>query len=407
MSSMNSSLLSENTALEIADLPRMLYVGDASIEAGFGGSLLIYRLLQGYQAERLLIFDSSLHPSRPSGRLPGVTYQPIYLGPQRVVRSRYSARFFSLLTLLIEPLILQMSRAMRRFKPAAILTVAHGFEWMLAHRLAVRYGLPLHILIHDDWQATHNLQGISARIAASRFRTAYRQARSRLCISPYMAERYQQHYGSPAQVLYPLRDAATQSANLARRVDEQGKRPVTFAYAGSVHFSAYADTLTMLACALEAAGGRLVVYSPEYNTLSARAELRKAHVWLRPAVPPNEIGGVLRREADVLFVPMSFDPIHRLNMEMAFPSKLADYTATGLPLFIFGPPYCSAVRWAQENPGVAAVVSDIDEESMRQVVGRLVTEASYRQQLAHEASRVGDALFAHPVVSQQFFRALV
>ena len=46
----------------------------------------------------------------------------------------------------------------------------------------------------------------------------------------------------------------------------------------------------------------------------------------------------------------------RINMEMAFPSKLADCTATGLPLLIYGPAYCSAVTWARENPGVAEVV---------------------------------------------------
>jgi hypothetical protein len=57
----------------------------------------------------------------------------------------------------------------------------------------------------------------------------------------------------------------------------------------------------------------------------------------------------------VLYVPMSFEPDDRPNMEISFPTKLADYTAAALPILIQGPPYCSAVRWSREYPFSAEV----------------------------------------------------
>ena len=45
---------------------------------------------------------------------------------------------------------------------------------------------------------------------------------------------------------------------------------------------------------------------------------------------------------------------------VSFPSKLADYTATGVPLLVMGAVYSSAVRWAREFDGAAAVVVEDD-----------------------------------------------
>jgi hypothetical protein len=58
-------------------------------------------------------------------------------------------------------------------------------------------------------------------------------------------------------------------------------------------------------------------------------------------------------------------------METSFPSKLADSTAVGVPVVIHGPEYCSAVRWAWENPGVAEVVTDQTVDALVESLTRL------------------------------------
>jgi len=114
----------------------------------------------------------------------------------------------------------------------------------------------------------------------------------------------------------------------------------------------------------------------------------------------------LREEADTLFVPMSFRLADRANMELAFPSKLADYTAAGLPLLIYGPPYCSAVAWAHENSGVAEVVQTEQRTELAQALARLATDPARRLDLAKKALQVGRQYFAHDAVQQVFDRAL-
>ena len=94
-----------------------------------------------------------------------------------------------------------------------------------------------------------------------------------------------------------------------------------------------------------------------------------------------------------MFVPMTYLEEHRPSVEIAFPSKLADYTAIGLPLVIDGPEYCTAVRWARENPGVAEVVTDQTADGLADCVARL-QDPAHRLRLAKAAIYRGAQYFA-------------
>src|SRR5262249_1031600 len=63
-------------------------------------------------------------------------------------------------------------------------------------------------------------------------------------------------------------------------------------------------------------------------------------------VPQSDLPKVLST-ADILFLPYSFSPIARSAVETAFPSKIADYLASGKPILVFGPGYSSLVRYAR------------------------------------------------------------
>jgi len=110
----------------------------------------------------------------------------------------------------------------------------------------------------------------------------------------------------------------------------------------------------------------------------------------------------LRSDADVLFVPMSFEPADAANMRLGFPSKLTDYTAAGLPLLIFGPEDCSAVRWARSEPGVAEVVDRNESIALGQSLERL-RDVQWRRALAERALEVGERIFNHGEVASNFF----
>jgi hypothetical protein len=114
----------------------------------------------------------------------------------------------------------------------------------------------------------------------------------------------------------------------------------------------------------------------------------------------------LRAEADGLFVPMSFSSEDHANMELSFPSKLTDYTAVGLPLVIYGPAYCSAVRWAREHCGVAEVIDEDTPEALIKAIIKLANDGSRRMQLGQAALEVGRNTFEYSVIFTVFRTAL-
>src|SRR5262249_14156570 len=152
----------------------------------------------------------------------------------------------------------------------------------------------------------------------------------------------------------------------------------------------------------ERIGGRLLIFGPLTPEAARQVGLDSPRTVVRGLVNAAELMLLLREEADALFVPMSFDPIDRTNMELAFPSKLADCTAVGLPLLIYGPQYCSAVAWAHENANVGEVVATDQSEGLEQALRRLATDPAWRMRLGKCALEVGRQYFAHKAVQRVF-----
>jgi hypothetical protein len=115
----------------------------------------------------------------------------------------------------------------------------------------------------------------------------------------------------------------------------------------------------------------------------------------------------LRKEADFVYVPMAFDRDGtKLNMQIGFPSKLVDYTATGLPMLVCGPEYCSAVRWAHGHGSIAEVVTSEQAGELAAAVERL-GQAQHRRRLGLASREVGSRLFSHGASVEIFHRALI
>jgi len=90
---------------------------------------------------------------------------------------------------------------------------------------------------------------------------------------------------------------------------------------------------------------------------------------------------------------MTFELHERPNMEVSFPSKLTEYTAAGLPLLVYGPDYCSAVRWAQAHPATAEVVTNPGLDGLAAALKRL-QDPAHRENLGRHALELGQRYFS-------------
>jgi hypothetical protein len=389
-------------------LPRLLYIGDVPVEATVAGSTLLYRLLQDYPANRLRIAEGNLSLPQSDKRLPDIKYDGFRVGKRRLLNTRFHSFYSSILHLTSTKRARQFNSLLADFQPEAILTVAHGYSWLTAAYLAKQAKLSLHLIVHDDWVSVQENvlpQAVSKRLKRQ-FGEVYRQATTRLCVSPYMAEDFEKKYGAKGTVLYPSR-AADVPEYLHPPERHKSRENIVCAFAGSINTQGHARSLATLASVLEDIRGELIVYSTLNAEGIKNCGLTGSNVTVRPIMPFKELLVSLREKVDVLVVPMSFETEDAQNMKVCFPSKLTDYTAVGLPLLIWGPSYSSAVRWANENPGVAEVVDQPEAEALKKSIIKLMQDERYRFRLGETALAKGLEFFAHEAAIKKFYQSVI
>lgn len=378
-------------------LPRLLYVSDVPVEASYHGSALLHRLLSDYPHDRLTVIETATE-SDPNRRLPSVNYISHPIGKARWLNTRFHPYVVAWFTQAGERQAPKILQSVNGAGFESVLTVAHGFGWLAAANIASKRKVPLHLIIHDDWPRVADVAPQFRQWLDDRFAHVYRQAHSRLCVSPSMSRFYEERYGEPAQVIYPSRAADCPDFDAPPAHLAHNDKPFTIAFAGTINSNGYIEALTALQNALKPVGGRLLIFGPNQFGLD---DPNTENCGL---VSSSQLLTRLREEAHALFAPMSFDESDRSNMQMAFPSKLADYAATGLPLLIYGPEYCSAVVWARDNQGVAEIVED--KADLNNAINRLANDPSHRVTLGKRALDVGREYFTHNRAQQLFISAI-
>jgi hypothetical protein len=177
------------------------------------------------------------------------------------------------------------------------------------------------------------------------------------------------------------------------------------AFAGKIFFQSTPAALSELADALASVGGRLDLYVQDSDNRLAELGLRHPHIRRIGWFTPEEMAARVSKTADALFLPTAFEGDRRMDAATLFPSKLAEYTAIGLPILAWAPPYSSVVRWVAENPGAAELVTDPSPASLRAPMIRLM-DRHYATQIASAGVRAGIRDFSPAAVRGKFMAAL-
>lgn len=375
------------------ELPRLLHVGEVNVEETFHGSLLLFRLFSGYDPSQITIVENARIPSEEGRRVPGVKYHHSPLVLHRLFHNRWSKHFALMLALLAKMEAVALRRLLAGIPFDAISTVVHGWSWLGAMTVAAEKQVPLHLVLHDDWPSHTAQSRVQQAFLRRILHQGYRRAATRFCVSPGMELAYRQATGCAGEVLYPARSAslgvvAEPSSHLAREC-----MPLRVAYAGTINAEGYPELIAQAAHALADMGGRMILYTPQNAAALERQGLNLPGIEARPAVPSPVLVETLRNEADVLFLPMSHHRRWRENMALAFPSKLADYTAAGLPILIAAPEYSSAAQWTKENPGAALLVTSPETSAIKNALQKIAADPALRMTLARGAIDAGNKCF--------------
>lgn len=380
--------------------PKIIYISDVPIEYSSAGGLFMYRLLEDYPSDKLLIVQT--RPSLNELKLKNVEYH--VLDRNFVDRIRYS-RFHKVSVLLdiatnlfIPNLI---KRVINQFQPQAVVTVTHRLGWMMAQKVSKKYRLPLHLILHDDFLNSNYGESWFKRYLGRKFKYTYLAAKSRLCISPYMEEFYQNEYKVKGQVLFPLQGKFDRRIEI-RELQETQKN-LNFCYAGSLHTGDFLPMLNMFAKILLELNHRLTIFAtidePLFNSFDY---LKLSHVSLKPFSDREEVNKNLFENSNVNIILSSFQHEHLFRLN--FPSKLADYTLVPVPILIWGHPSSGVVRWANEI-GYEGVLLTQGENSIREIILKLEV-MKFRSELLNVVFKASIESFSYAKNFESFLKSL-
>jgi glycosyltransferase involved in cell wall biosynthesis len=221
-----------------------------------------------------------------------------------------------------------------------------------------------------------------------------------------MEREYRERYGVEGTVLYPSRGSDCPLFSVVPLHVRDKLQTPRVAYAGSLYGAISERPLQLMAQALFNNNGRLLIYGYDETSRSKMPLLNFPNVEFRGRIPSRQLIEALRCEADFLYLPMSFEPSMRTHMRLSFPSKLADYTAVGLPIIVHGPSDCSGVQWANEYPRAALAVTENTIGALSRVICLLLSNSNLRERLGQGALQVGSEFFSVSTACRVFFGAL-
>lgn len=378
-----------------------------------GGELLLYRLLAAYPPERLRVVASDWTASGgPEARLPGVDYRSLSYPRPRWICNKYNPFWPAIVRQWVRLYTARAGRLVVDFRPEAVLTVSHGFLWLTADAIARQFRVPLHLIAHDDWPTQMTgfrdswLRRGVRRYCEGRFRRVFQSAQETYCVSPNMLDDYERLFRRRGRLLYPNRGEDSPQPRLRARARSAERGPVV-AFAGSPNIEGVRDLLREAAAVLAEFGGFLDIYS-QYSTEGLAAiRLTGPAIRAQGFLPPTELAERIASAADLLLLPSSFRDNEQLGVRRLFPSKLADYTAIGMPILIWAPPDSSAGRWGRENPDAAVTVTDRNANRFREAVVRLTDDPEFAAQVATAGIAAGNRDFSLSAAREKFYKGLI
>lgn len=391
----------EISGVDPKTLPRLLVFSHVVPESRFAGSVLLMRLLRGYPVEKLLVLGPQ---PDPRSNILACRYEPLPDARMaRAYRSRFArlARSVAVFGLGSEICFDDKGPLVRDFQPQVVLTVMQESQfYRAACRYCVRNGLPLILLVHDLAESFEPVYSWAVKRQRQLNTEVYRAAAERLCISPAMALRLQQTYGAEGSIQYPNRDEELVPRPLAMNESLRTEGRLTIGYAGSLSYG-YLYAIQEILPALRRAGVSLRVYSSQIT------DLGEGVTYAGFSSSPLETWERIKAECDAVLMPYSWLKEFQALYETHFPSKLPEYLALGMPLFIVGPSYAAGVAWGLAHPGAAVTVNVQSEAEIVAACLRLRDDSALRTTLSREAIKLGQKEFDPGTIRQKFLQTII
>jgi len=318
---------------------------------GFGGELVLHRYLNLDPDVETKIYKWTTYPFRLRiiGKLKG-------LGLDRVS---------SIIECLwpVYPKAKELDEIIKSFKPDLIITVAHAWLHVAAVKASQRNRIPLITFFQDWWADSDSSSGYCNKRIDQIMRRTCQLSRQVIGVSEGML----QELGNPShgRLIHDLPSILTAGQSTQSLGRSEG--PLRLIYFGNL--AEYGPMIeSLLVLCEDRQDIELHVFGPKPNwSNGAEEHFRKVGLF-HGFLPRDEFVSRVA-EFDGILATMEFDKGLQRRMMTSFPSKLIEGVQFGLPIIVWGPEYCSAVKWARmknralcvTDPSAEALITAISE----------------------------------------------
>jgi glycosyltransferase involved in cell wall biosynthesis len=132
----------------------------------------------------------------------------------------------------------------------------------------------------------------------------------------------------------------------------------------------------------------LDIYSPAFQTSGMEHLFRVDDgIRLHDVISDDERYFRTLAEADILLLPVNFDPASIAYIRLSMPTKVPSYLVSGTPVLVYGPPEVAQVRYAREAEW-GHVVQEQGAEAVAAGLRTLIEDQALRQSLSGNARRL-------------------
>jgi hypothetical protein len=292
--------------------------------------------------------------------------------------------------------------AAKKFKPDIIFTIAGAWAWttLMSQRLAQELQVPLVGSFNDWFDFSGILHPMARPLLEKKFRSFYQACDLAWCTSEGMREELGPHRN--AQVLYPI-GAVQQPADKNSSIARNGKSKFVAAFAGNLG-NWYGKMLEqVVTAAIQSQSpiefkifGSNPSWSAEFDKLVKDRGIFQGH-------RPFDQLRVEMKSVDSLLLLMGFGEDCALTERTSFKTKFLDYLCFEKPILLWGPEYCSAVRYAKEFDS-AEICTSADPKDFLKKIEKLSHDADRQQILVRNAGVMYNDRFHPNNIHTEFVR---
>ena len=398
------------------DFPRVLVISPVNFNQQSGSGVTMGNLFRGWPLDAI----AQIHSTEGIEPDYNVCTNYFYLSPAPTQRPKRAEaiEFYSLTTGRLEysiPLrkVLNWSR---EFAPDIIYarpSEQPSFYSLLPRYLGKKLKIPYVTRVLDDWPARYEArEGLKNNLIwkpllRRNLKTLFKQAATNIGISAEMCEAYQERYGCKFVYFHNCIEPSEWS-HLEKSYQTEGE--FCLLYMGDTTKDKELYSLINIRDAvlnLRRQGYlvRLLIYGPPrcQTTVQKLLELPPGVVY-GGYFPASEKQNILN-QADLLVLPINFDPTSLTYIRYSLQTKVPEYMASGTPVLVYGPPISPNIRYAKRE-GWGFVVDEQNQEKLENAIIELIKNHELRAKLGQHARNLAFRNHDANQVRQQFHQLI-